>query len=161
MAPKIDKFAFIGIDPGVSGGVCVIEGLNHTVCKCPETVGDMAEVLRPYRERKDALVSIESVHSMPGQGVASTFKFGKNFGEWLGILATLKIPYGLVTPYKWMQFYGSYPKEKTLRKTHFKNLAQQRVPLLKVTLATADAILIANQLMEMRGSGQTMGKTTG
>ena len=80
MSPKTNRFAFIGIDPGVSGGVCAIEGLSYTVCKCPATVGDMAEVLRPYRERKDALVVIESVHSMPGQGVASTFKFGKNFG---------------------------------------------------------------------------------
>ena len=156
MSNKIHKFAFIGIDPGISGGVCAIEGLGYTVCKCPDTVADMAEVLRPYRERKDAMVAIESVHSMPGQGVASTFKFGKNFGEWLGILATLKIPYYLVTPYKWMQFYGSYPKEKTLRKTHFKNLAQQRVPLLKVTLATADAILIANQLKELRSAGEEM-----
>lgn len=153
MSPKIDQFAFIGIDPGVSGGVCAIEGLGFTVCKCPDTVRDMAEVLIPYRERKNALVAIESVHSMPGQGVASTFKFGKNFGEWLGILATLKIPYYLITPYKWMQFYGSYPKEKTLRKTHFKNLAQQRAPLLKVTLATADAILIANQTKELYLSG--------
>ena len=161
MAPKIDKFAFIGIDPGVSGGVCIIEGLGYTVCRCPDTVGDMAEVLRPYRERKDALVTIESVHSMPGQGVASTFKFGKNFGEWLGILATLKILYNLVTPYKWMKFYGSYPKEKTLRKTHFKNLAQQRAPLLKVTLSTADAILIANQTKELRTSGEDTGKNTG
>tara|TARA_Y100000310_G_scaffold103804_2_gene102169 strand:+ start:531 stop:1016 length:486 start_codon:yes stop_codon:yes gene_type:complete len=158
MSFKIDKFAFIGIDPGVSGGVCVIEGLGYTVCKCPDTIADMAEVLRPYKERKDAMVAIESVHSMPGQGVASTFKFGKNFGEWLGILATLKIPYCLVTPHKWMKFYGSYPKERTLRKTHFKNLAQQRVPLLKVTLATADAILIANQLKELRNSGENMGK---
>lgn len=158
MSPKTNRFAFIGIDPGVSGGVCAIEGLSYTVCKCPATVGDMAEVLRPYRERKDALVVIESVHSMPGQGVASTFKFGKNFGEWLGILATLKIPYNLVTPYKWMKFYGSYPKERTLRKTHFKNLAQQRTPLLKVTLATADAILIANQLKELHNFGEDMGK---
>jgi len=85
---------------------------------------------------------------MPGQGVASTFKFGKNFGEWLGILASFRVPYELITPVKWMKFYGSYPKEKNLRKVHFKNLAQQRVPAIIITLKTSDAVLIANYIKE-------------
>ncbi len=46
-------------------------------------------------------VYIEAVHSMPEQGVASSFQFGKGFGIWLGILGALSIPYTLVTPQKW------------------------------------------------------------
>ena len=91
---------------------------------------------------------IESVHSMPGQGVASTFKFGMNYGQWIGILATLKIPYIQVSPHKWMKHYGSMPKEKKDRKNHIKHLAQQRYPDVKITLATSDAMLIAHYLKE-------------
>ena len=71
-----------------------------------------------------------------------------NYGEWLGILATLKIPYIQVTPSKWMKHFGSMPKIKKDRKNHLKHLAQQRFPDVDITLATADAILIANYLKE-------------
>ena len=86
---------------------------------------------------------IESVHSFPGQGVASTFKFGMNYGQWLGILAGNKIPYTQVTPQMWQKHFGSMPKEKKDRKNHLKHLSQQRYPHTKVTLKTADAILLA------------------
>ena len=139
---------YAGIDPGVSGGVVIMNGYETSCYSCPKTVKDMADVLYPLKGRNDVRVGIESVHSMPGQGVASTFKFGKNFGEWLGILASFRVPYELITPVKWMKFYGSYPKEKNLRKVHFKNLAQQRVPAIIITLKTSDAVLIANYIKE-------------
>ena len=87
---------------------------------------------------------IESVHSMPGQGVKSTFTFGTNYGMWLGILASLQVPYIQVSPTKWMNIYGPRPKDKTARKNYLKHLAQQRYPKLPITLATADAILLAH-----------------
>ena len=148
IAIKRDNFAYIGIDPGISGGLAVFEGLETKIVSCPSTVKDMADILMPYKGRQDAAIAIESVHSFPGQGVVSTFKFGMNYGQWLGILSMINIPYQLITPHRWQKFYGSMPKEKNLRKTHLKNLAQQRAPLLKVTLKTADAILIANYLRE-------------
>jgi len=42
-----------------------------------------------------------------------------------------------------MKHYGSMPKDKTPRKNHLKHLAQQRFPKEKITLKTADAILLA------------------
>ncbi len=93
---------------------------------------------------------IESVHSMPKQGVKSVFTFGKGYGQWLGILASHEIPYTQVSPQKWMKFYGSLPKEKKDRKNHLKHLAQQRFPNLNITLATADAVLLANYLKETK-----------
>ena len=50
---------------------------------------------------KNCNVFIEKVHSMPGQGVASMFNFGKGYGIWIGILAALKISKTLVTPQEW------------------------------------------------------------
>ena len=122
---------FIGIDPGISGGVAFIYNDTHYVKKCPNTVSDMAEEIATLNQIGPDIPKyaiIERVHSMPGQGVASTFKFGTNYGQWLGILATLHIPYILVTPHKWMRHYGSRPKDKKERKNHLKDLAQQRYP---------------------------------
>lgn len=49
----------------------------------------------------EATVYVEKVHAMPGQGVTSTFTFGKNFGGLLGAIAALSFPYRLVTPQAW------------------------------------------------------------
>ncbi len=140
----------IGIDPGVSGGVCILyTELRHCTTfkstKCPDTIKDMADYLSIHcHDTVDTLCVIEKVHSFPGQGVASTFKFGKNYGQWLGILASLDIPYMEVSPQKWMKHYGAMPREKKERKNHLKHLAQSLWPQVKVTLYNADAILLAN-----------------
>jgi len=47
------------------------------------------------------LVVIENVHSMPKQGVASSFQFGVGFGIWRGIIAALQLPCERVEPVVW------------------------------------------------------------
>lgn len=44
---------------------------------------------------------LEKVSSMPGQGVSSTFAFGKGFGILIGMLTAHNIPLELVPPQKW------------------------------------------------------------
>ncbi len=102
---------YIGIDPGLSGAVAVLSGplgLEFTIFDTPvATVGkkrepvprQMVEILRPYVENSAA--SLELVHAMPKQGVASAFNFGRGLGLWIGILAALGIPYDLVSPQRW------------------------------------------------------------
>jgi len=136
---------FIGIDPGKAGGIAATTGVLSLASKCPETIADMAiflDSLTDMGQRPFAV--IEKVHSMPKQGVVSTFTFGKGYGSWLGILSALKIPYIEVTPQSWMKHYGTMPKIKKERKHHLKHLAQQRYPELPVTLYTSDAILLAH-----------------
>ena len=136
---------YIGIDPGKGGGIAATTGELSICSKCPETVADMARLLDSLVDMGDRpFAIIEAVHSMPKQGVVSTFTFGKGYGSWLGILAALKVPYMQVTPQKWMKHYGTMPKIKKDRKHHLKHLAQQRYPELHTTLATADAILLAH-----------------
>tara|TARA_R110002020_G_scaffold80149_5_gene200139 strand:+ start:2458 stop:2988 length:531 start_codon:yes stop_codon:yes gene_type:complete len=140
----------IGIDVGKSGGVAIIDSIKSenapiTAVKCPETVADMSKLITWHKwDCRDLLCVIEKVHSMPKQGVKSMFTFGKNFGQWLGILAAFEIPYIEVTPQKWMKYYGAMPKDKKERKTHLKHLAQSLYPSINVTLYTADAILMAH-----------------
>ena len=137
---------YIRIDPGKSGGVAIIFMDKLYVNKCPGTIHDMVEEISVPIDMMDsprAKAVIEFVHSMPGQGVKSMFTFGQNYGTWLGILASLKIPYDIVRPVKWMQHYGSMPKDKKDRKNRLKQLAQQAYPDHRITLATADAVLMA------------------
>ena len=147
----MDNRIYIGIDPGKNGGIGIIHNEIAYCKRCPATVSEMAEEIKVCVEmtpdiQKTAI--IELVHSMPKQGVKSVFTFGEGYGKWLGILAAHKIPYIQVTPQKWMRFYGNLPKDKKDRKNQLKHLAQQRFPEIKITLATADAILLANYLKE-------------
>lgn len=46
---------------------------------------------------------LEKVSAMPGQGVSSMFKFGRNVGALQAMLAAHKIPYTEVTPQAWQK----------------------------------------------------------
>ena len=139
----------IGIDPGVNGGVAIIDDKWKDkaieAVKCPDTIKDMADYLSLHcYDNIKTLCIIEKVHSFPGQGVRSVFTFGKNYGQWLGILASHDIPYKEVPPQTWMKHYGAMPRDRGQRKRHLKHLAQSLYPSIKVTLYNADAILLAN-----------------
>jgi len=89
---------------------------------------------------------VELVHAMPHDGRSSLFKFGTNYGKWLGILASYKVPTTLVSPQKWMKYWQNklnikLPKDKPKRKRTLKEIASHYTDK-KVTLYNADAILI-------------------
>lgn len=91
----------IGIDPGQSGGIaCLCEAC--TWAEPMPTAGKEvdAAALAALVEGAD-VCWIEKVHSMPRQGVATTFKFGMNYGTVLGVCGALHVPVQLVTPQKW------------------------------------------------------------
>ncbi len=104
---------YIGIDPGLGGAVAAIDGTNVKLYDAPTAivkgtkrdyiVHEMATILRnlvPYEEDAAHIV-IEAVHSMPKQGVASSFSFGRGLGLWEGVAAGLGIPYTKVAPQTW------------------------------------------------------------
>jgi hypothetical protein len=147
----MDNRIYIGIDPGKGGGIGFIYNDISYCRKCPTTIQDMAEEIKVCLELAPDIQKfavIEAVHSWTGQGVKSVWTFAENYGNWLGILAALDVPYTQVSPQKWMKTYGSLPKEKKDRKNKLKHLAQQRFPNLKITLATSDAMLLANYLKQ-------------
>lgn len=131
----------IGIDPGQSGGIAwwSSDG-GMDCCKMPETERDVFERLKDIVDRRNIVKAyIESVHSMPGQGVASSFKFGQSYGFLRGCLVGLEIAWETVTPQKWQSSMGCRTKgDKNVSKSR----AQQLWPGLKVTHAVADALLI-------------------
>jgi hypothetical protein len=90
---------------------------------------------------------IEKVHAMPGNGVSGMFKFGMSYGGLRMALIAAGIPFEEVQPRAWQKAMGIPPRSKTESGTQWKNRlkakAQQLYPAEKVTLAVADALLIA------------------
>lgn len=147
---------FIGIDPGASGGIAAL-GLTigpwaskfadteqDTLMQLVNCVADtrfpvFIEVL-PNTPHTEAFAVIERVHSMPKQGVASSFKFGQSYGFLRGCLIASGIPFEEVTPQRWQKELGCLSRgDKNVTKAR----AQQLFPSLKITHATADALLLA------------------
>jgi crossover junction endodeoxyribonuclease RuvC len=105
---------YIGIDPGLSGGVAAIDGSLH-ILHLVDTpvisvsgrhsydVGEMANILRRLALLGDSIVVLEAAQSMPGQGVSSTFSTGYGFGLWCGIIGALALPYRTVRPSVWIR----------------------------------------------------------
>ena len=146
-----DNRIYIGIDPGKNGVIGIIYNETAYCLKCPTTIAEMANEISSIKQiAPDITVQaiIEKVHSMPKQGVKSVWTFGANYGQWLGILASNKIPYVQVSPQKWMRLYQPLSKDKKERKNQLKHQAQQRFPELKITLATSDALLLAYYLKD-------------
>lgn len=112
----------IGVDPGATGAFAILDTDSHhlTIIDMPTTkikrgtrqvnqvdAVRLANLLRPHAEGARAIV--EKVHSMPGQGVVSTFSFGRAAGIIEGVLAALDIPFSLVPPATWtkkMRLFG-------------------------------------------------------
>ena len=147
----------IAIDPGMSGGIAwQIAGGKPAATKMPETEPDIAEIL-DTPEIYTALVSGHEVVAymenvpigMAGRGAAMS-KLNANAGYIRGLLCGLGIRTVLIRPTKWQQFYefgkkGKKPDGKpddTAWKNKLKAEAQRRFPDIKVTLDTADALLL-------------------
>jgi hypothetical protein len=63
----------------------------------------MWRLLREATPLQRVIVFIEKVHSMPKQGVASSFNFGMGFGLWQGVVVGLNLPMEMVTPQRWQK----------------------------------------------------------
>ena len=135
----------IGIDPGAKGGVAIFDEQEDKMIlhKCPETPKEMAAIINTAKLKdKYATCVIEKVHAFPTDARSSAFKFGCNFGKWLGILGAYDIPTIEVTPQVWMKPLQPLPKIKRDRKNELKRIAINLFPDNKVTLSTADAALM-------------------
>ena len=119
-----------GIDPGVSGAICVLkEGKILEVYEMPTMIDGKknkrqvngAEVtnifLKDLNNKYKAKVVVEHVTAMPGQGVTSMFNFGQSFGVLKGICAALKLPIYFVRPVKWKKHFNLIKTNKEASRT--------------------------------------------
>lgn len=156
----VPNMYFVGVDPGTCGGIAVLSNgklvLAESFNRPLEEVWELFNWLSPLLEKDPGCVAavIEKVHSMPGQGVSSTFKFGTAFGAQRFALVAAGIPYREVDPQKWMAYYDMKRKENETQaawKNRLMALASRMYS--KVTRNTADAILIARYTRAMYTRG--------
>lgn len=131
----------IGIDPGDSGGIAWWGGC----CSMPDTATDLYELLR---DLEPTHVYIEDVPKfmgpkIPGSRIAVLFR-SVGLCEMAGCAVGAKVI--LVKPHDWQKFYGLGTRKEAGSHAAWKKKlraeAQRRNPGVKVTLDTADALLI-------------------
>ena len=155
----------IGIDPGLSGAIAVLE--NNQVLNIFD-IPVMSEGKKNKRQLNSALlvnllkeninkeeevaIVVEQVNAMPGQGVTSMFNFGQTFGAIKGVCAALNLPIFFVRPSKWKKHFELINSSKDASRTK----AIEMYPKLSNQLSKkkdvnkSDAILIARFFSETR-----------
>jgi hypothetical protein len=122
--------------------------------KMPATEGDLCDLLSGLLvAESDAVAFVEDIPTfvpMPGnvhvaKQVSSAAKLFDNFGFIKGFLMSRGVRLITVRPQTWQKPLGvgtKSGKTTTIWKNQLKNEAQKRFPKAKVTLGTADALLI-------------------
>lgn len=103
---------YIGVDPGASGSLAVINGEGEIVSLIPFDEKEYKSILYGISAMPCSAV-VEHVGAMPKQGVSSTFKFGQNFGFILGLMTAFEIPFELVRPQKWKKEFSCTSDKNT------------------------------------------------
>jgi Holliday junction resolvasome RuvABC endonuclease subunit len=143
---------YLGIDPGYTGAWGMIDH-NGKYQSCGDMLHNEKHILSTdvfweiseAMRKEDMEIIIEMVHSMPGQGVSSSFKFGMAFGAAIAITERFNCIWHMVTPQKWKKALQlDSDKNKSL------DLARQlwpEAPLLrKKDNGRAEALLLAEYL---------------
>lgn len=136
----------IAIDPGAAGGIAASDGVESTCISMPETLGDLVDELVSIKANGYDTCYLEQVVGfIPMASPGAMFSFGQSFGQIQGVLQALHFRVIEVRPTKWQKELSlgakkDYPKTKW--KNHLKEVAQKLYPHLKVTLKTADALLL-------------------
>ena len=155
----------IGIEPGLSGGIAVME--NNKVLNIfdmpvmPEGKKNKRQlnsaflvslIRENFQNNEELVVVVEQVNAMPGQGVTSMFNFGQTFGAIKGVCAALELPIFFVRPSKWKKHFELINSSKDASRTKviemYPKLSNQLAK--KKDVNKSDAILIARFFSETR-----------
>lgn len=160
---------YLGIDPGKSGGLAVVgpDGLMRELIKMPPTERDLLDWLRWLKSDPvtlgDVVGAVEWIHpAIKNIGKSPMSKLYGNYMSCRMALIASGIPFDTVMPAKWQRGIGVSKRGKTETPTQWKNRlkarAQELHPGEHITLATADALLIATFLQRLKlgqlGHGQ-------
>lgn len=156
---------YIGIDPGFTGAVAMINGAEMSIVDTPTVEfkhgkrtrpefdeHGMVRVLTqimPFSTRStDVRVGIEDVGPRPMEGVVSVGRFMKGYGLWLGIIAALGLQCEKIRPQTWKRdVFGESGMEKDASVARAEQLCatiQFRTLRGKLLDGRAEALLIAD-----------------
>ena len=155
----------IGIDPGLSGAIAILEDNKVKEVFDMPVMSDgkknkrqlnsaqLVKILKDnIKDDANTVMVVEQVNAMPGQGVTSMFNFGQTFGAIKGICAALGLPIFFVRPSKWKKHFELINSSKDSSRTKaiemYPNLSNQLAK--KKDVNKSDAILIARFFAETR-----------
>ena len=148
----------IGIDPGVSGAISILESKKVLeIFEMPTMIdgkknkrqvngSQITNIIKDQlKNDNEIIVVVEHVNAMPGQGVTSMFNFGQSFGVIKGICAALSLPIHFVRPTKWKKHFNLIKTNKEASRTKVIEIYPEISNKLsrKKDSNKADAILIA------------------
>lgn len=157
----MDTVRFVGVDPGVSGGIAVLtvraddpsvlvsaaaypfpSSQRMTLALVQDVVGDPSTCMAAFEKNHGYVGGA-------GDPGVSMFRFGESSGEVRMALVACGLEPTDVPPQTWQRTVNVKRIKKEKRgpwKNRLKQLAAAMFPLLVVTLKTADALLIAEHL---------------
>jgi len=155
----------IGIDPGLSGGIAILEDNKIKILFDMPVMPDGKKNKRQLNSAllvklikdnieilENTIMVVEQVNAMPGQGVTSMFNFGQTFGAIKGICAALGLPIFFVRPAKWKKHFELINSSKDASRTKaiemYPSISEQLSK--KKDVNKSDAILIARYYRETR-----------
>ena len=132
--------AVVGIDPGATGGIALLDTDAQLVDIADMPYLDglvaaplLADLLRDHLLRCPGAVAwVEQAQAMPRQGVASTFRYGAGYGVILGVLGALDIPTFHIRPAVWKRTAGLHDDKAASRRR-----AIERWPAMAANFARA------------------------
>ena len=142
---------YLGVDPGLTGALAWLCGGEITVADMPVVAGevDVDAVARLLRNDPPGRAVVERVHSMPGQGVASSFKFGMSYGAILAVVVVAQIETHLVTPNVWKKHYRLTADKEQARAMAIRLWPGCGLFSRKKDQGRAEAALLAKYCMEV------------
>ncbi len=152
-------YNLITIDPGTSGGFVLRHTNSGGISPHPFVSFDQVVSVVELMDRDALTAVIETVHASPIMGTSSAFKFGENYGQWLGVLRALGVTTYGVRPQEWQ--YGlpiASDMKGPSRKTALRRLADSRHLGFGITLATCDAVLMSDWAVNQMSVGKSIGK---
>jgi hypothetical protein len=172
---------YLGLDPGTGGGLAMISPrryrgdpgkpfLEMRSTPAPTTRGDLWKWIRAYAgDRYDVFAVIEKQTPRPtvwtddtgvkSSVLKSTCLLYGSYERMCMALTAASIPYEEVNPQLWQSALHISPRKngevKSKWKSRLKAVAQQLFPRGGITLATADAVLLAEYGRRMRDGRTT------
>lgn len=141
---------YLGIDPGVSGGIAALsaDGDVVLVSKMPERMHETWRLVSGLAAGGECFAALEFVRSSPQMGVRSVFTFAESYGALGMALVAAGVAFDEVLPRTWQ---GALDCRTGGDKNITKAKAQMMFPTVRVTHAIADALLLAEFCRRLKG----------
>lgn len=163
MSDDRERHCVIGIDPGVTGALALLTFHGELIDAADMPNDGHGRVTTPlvvavlhdwcWHQRVECAV-VENVGSMPGQGVSTTFKFGRATGVAETLPLLFDLPTYLITPATWKKHLGLTRQDKdSSRQMAIRLWPNQAATIFKTKAsgqARADAALLALAWIQRR-----------